>query len=338
MKKGIIVFILIILLVLNISANELPTKKISFDFTDVPLSYILNAICNVNDMNLIFDSANNKNVSISFDKIETNRALKLILKQNNLSYLYEDNILIVDTEDRIETVYDNKPITILGETELLINKSKADPGQLIINNEKPEKNPGYRIKDGINKGSLIPARLEVGLISSTRKTPVLLRITKNINYENELIIPKGSLMTGVALADFNARQIFIDLDTLIIKNKEIDIKAHMVKKDGTPGFVSEYRDLTKEGFWQSFLLGFVGLIGNGFKDKLYIEDDQGIVQPIEADSLKNDLIENTQDGINEFSNEAMAAAKKHNAIITVEAGEEGFVFIDDKITIDKLKK
>ena len=81
--------------------------------------------------------------------------------------------------------------------------------------------------------------------------------------KGDLVIPKGSVFTGKGRADYGVRKIFINLDTLIIGDKEIDIKAHFVKEDGTQGFRSEYIDLSKENFWSDFLLGFVGdITGN----------------------------------------------------------------------------
>lgn len=336
MKKIILLisFAFLILLSLNISADELPSKKISFEFADAPLSRILNAICRVNEMNLLFDSTNDKNIAITFDNVETKKAIEILAIQNNLDYLYKDNILIIDTKERIEIVYSDGPVTVPGPTNLLIDESKNDVAALIIDQEATD--PGYRIFEGINKGVLIPAKLELGLIS--KQTPAVVKVMKNISYNGEIVIPKGATFTGKGIADYEARVIFVILDTLSIGNKEIDIQAHMVKQDGTPGFCSEYRDLEMEKFWPSFLLNFAGIIGNGLKDKLYITDSEGNTQPVEADTLKNDLIDRTQDGINGWTNQLMSDAKENNAIITVDPGIEGFVFIDEKISVDILTK
>lgn len=338
MRKKIILILIASILSLSVLGNELPAKKISFDFENVPLSYALNVICRVNDINLMFNQENDKNITVKLDDIETNKAIEMLVKQTGLDYIYENNILIVDQPERINTVYNKEPITIPGTAGILIDTQNNTVAGLIIDREKPElPDPIYRDMEGISKGTLLPARLEVGLISSTVETPALVRITHDIKYKDKVVIPKGSLMIGRGLADFNARQILVVLDTLIIGDREIDINAHMVKNDGTPGFCTEYIDLQKTSFWQAFALGFVGMMGNALKDKLYIEDRQGNIMPIEADTLKNDLINSTQKGLNTLSNQILADARKHNAIIIVEAGVEGFVFIDEKIPLEVLK-
>ena len=252
-----------------------------------------------------------------------------------MDYIYENNILIVDQRKGLIQYTQKSQSPSPEQQEYSIDTQNNTVAGLIIDREKPElPDPIYRDMEGISKGTLLPARLEVGLISSTVETPALVRITHDIKYKDKVVIPKGSLMIGRGLADFNARQILVVLDTLIIGDREIDINAHMVKNDGTPGFCTEYIDLQKTYFWQAFALGFVGMMGNALKDKLYIEDRQGNIMPIEADTLKNDLINSTHKGLNTLSNQILADARKHNAIIIVEAGVEGFVFIDEKIPLE----
>src|SRR5690554_1417030 len=335
MKKAFITIVLITIISTITLAKTLPENIISFNFQDVSISYVFNAIADSNGINLIYNAENDKNVTVKLEDVKFKNAIEMLTSQNNLKYEYKNNILYIDTGRRIIETFNN-PIPVPGKSNIGVKEKDNHQSVLVVSQENIEIDPGYRIKNGINKGTLIPAKLEVGLISSTRETPALVRITNNITYNKQLLIPEGAIMTGVGLADFNARQIFIDLDTLIIGSREVDIKAHMVKNDGTAGFVSEYRDLKKESFWQTFLLNFVGAIGSNFKDKLYIADDKGIQQPVEADSVKNELIDRTQAGIEGWTNELMADAQKHQAIITVNAGCEGFIFIDEKITLEKL--
>lgn len=211
----------------------------------------------------------------------------------------------------------------------------GDP--ILISQVYEEEDPGFSVKKGIKAGSLISARLEVGLISSEGRSPALVLVTEEIQYEDKVYIPKGSYFLGYGTADYGVRQIFVTLEKLVIGDREIDVTAHLVKGDGTPGFQSEYIDLTMKKFWPSFLLNFSTGILNAFKDTTYIVSDTGLPQQYYENTVKNRLIDGTTEGATSWSDVLMQDARKYEAIITVDPGIECQVFLDEKIPIDRFE-
>ncbi|MFW6311782.1 MAG: TrbI/VirB10 family protein [Nanoarchaeota archaeon] len=368
-------------------ASGLPTNEVSFEFEEVEIQNVLKSICKANNINLVVPEID-KEISLELKDISFKKSIEVITENNDLGYIFQDNVLIIDYEDEIKENYkledekenqdtNNNKILISSPKEekkesdtetsqnendnstenqpkakavynppdlIVAEEKKTASSELIIDVEKEDKkeeqeqdNPVTE-KEGINKGTLIPARLEIGLVSSTEKTPALVRVTKAVAYEGEVIIPKGSLFTGVGTSDYGVRQIFVDLDTLIIKDREIDIEAHLVKEDGKPGFCSEYRDLEMEKFWPTFLMNFVSSIGNAFKDVTYVRDSDGRKHDVEENTVKNEVIERSQEGVDGWTEQILGDAQSQKAIIYVDAGIEGYVFVDEKIPLKHFKE
>ena len=256
-------------------------------------------------------------------------------KSNDLDYIYQNNILIIDRKKVIDELYRNKEnhIKIGGEntsSQIIHSSQPSNSSSIIVSQPKEEKKEKqYNDRKGITKGTLLPAKLQLGLVSSSEESPVIVKVTKNIKYEGNIIIPKGSVFTGYGVSDYGVRKIFIKLDTLIIENREINVKAHLVKEDGQPGFISEYRDLSMENFWPSLLMSFVGDIAGSLKDTTYIESGQ----PVEKNTVKNKMVNKTQQGINNWTDQIKSDAERNQAIMTVNAGIKGYIFIDEKIPL-----
>ncbi|MFW6282123.1 MAG: TrbI/VirB10 family protein [bacterium] len=347
MRKCLILLcLLFVLFVISFHglAEDLPEIYVSFEFNEVSPGYALNAMCKSNGINLVYlaDKNNPENLSIKLDKVIFSEALNMIMLKTDLDYYFDNNVLIVDTKENIKNNYDKSINTVQSNSSIIIDNSNNEVASLIIDQDIVEEedeniNPGYVIREGIKQGTLIPARLEVGLVSSSKELPALVRVTHNISYKGNILIPKGSLFYGYGVTDFNARKIFVRLDKLILGDREIDVTAHLIKGNGESGFCSEYRDLEMEKFWPTFLMNFAGMISDAFKDKYYVEDEQGKKHPVEDDSLKNNMIDKSKEGVQSWSNQLMNDAEENKAIITVEAGLDGFVFIDEKITLDKFK-
>ena len=355
MYRPIIVCSLIVILSpLLLAGDNLPEQYISFNFDEITVEEAFKSISLATNVNIVVNANLDTKLSMILNNVKLSTAVKMITGTCNLDYIYSDGILYIDTKERFEELFAvNEDRGMSNDSEdgieiavpffpssMIISANPNGKSNLVVNiggGEEEIIEPGFRELAGINRGTLIPCKLEVGLISSSEKTPALVRVTKDISYQGKIVIPKGSIFTGYGLSDYGVRQIFVNLDKLIIGDREIDVKAHMVKGDGTPGFCSEYRDLKMEKFWPTFLLNFVGSIGTAFKDVVYIKDDSGLVQPVEAPGLKNELIDKTQQGIGGWSDELMNDAERFQAIMTVHAGYNGFVFINEKIGLDKFE-
>lgn len=199
----------------------------------------------------------------------------------------------------------------------------------------PEEDPGYKIVRGINKGTIIPGYLEVGAVSSSTFCPAIVRVTEDVYYDNRVYIPAGSIFFGEAKADYSVRKLFFDLNTLIIGDREVKVKAHLFQKDGNAGFCSEIIDIAKEKRWQSFLLNISAGILNHAKDKKYLRDGYGYIYETEANTPKNTLIEGVQQGVTDLSNRLIEDAYRYNIIIAVNPMEVN-IMVDEKIPIDWL--
>lgn len=220
---------------------------------------------------------------------------------------------------------------------IIINGFTAGRSDLLVSNNFPLEDPGFSVVKGINAGTLIPAKLMVGLISSESRSPALVLVTEDVLYDNEVYIPKGSYFLGYGTADYGVRQIFVTLEKLVINDREINVNAHLVKSDGTPGFQSKYIDLTMEKFWPTFLLNFSMGILNSFKDTTYIVSDTGLPVQYYENTIKNQLIDGTITGATSWTDILMQDARKYNAIITVDPGIEAKVFLNEKIPLSKFK-
>ncbi|SDC31350.1 MULTISPECIES: TrbI/VirB10 family protein [unclassified Candidatus Frackibacter] len=249
-----------------------------------------------------------------------------------------------DYSSNLDYAYSNQnknrqaPSAIKPSSMVVVDNFNTRVGSsIVVNKTFKEPKRGYEIKRGIKAGTLVPAQLKVGLVSSEARSPALVKVTKDIKYEGEVYIPKGSLFLGYATADYGVRQMFVTLEKLIIGNREIDVKAHLVKQNGTPGFASQYIDLTMEKFWPTFLMDFAAGILQSFKDVIYVVSDNGLPQKYYQDTLKNKAIDGTTQGITKWTDRLMRDAEEHQAIIIVDPGVKGKIFIDEKILISKFK-
>lgn len=340
MKKIIILFLISVLVFsLSVNANELPSKKLSFKFNNLPLKNVFNLLSQASNINILYTANTEKKISLSFDNVLFKEIIDTLAKTNNLDYVYRNDILIVDQKNVIKELYKNNDdkIKIGGKnskSQIIHSSKPSNSSSIIVSQPKEEKEKNFDNVKGITKGTLLPAKLQLGLISSSKKSKAIVKVSKNINYEGKTIIPKGSVFTGYGVSDYGVRKIFVKLDTLIIGNREIDVTAHLVKENGQPGFLSEYRDLSMENFWPKFFAGFLSDIAGSLKDVTYIENGQ----PVEKNSVKNKVLENTQNGIDNWTEQVKSDAEKHQAIMTVNAGIKGYIFIDKKIPLNRFKE
>ena len=331
MKKTILLILLIILISIPANAvnDKLPTNKISMSFNDMNIKSVFSAMTASNGLNVVIEDGINENISFNLDEVPFSQAVNLIAGLYDLDYNLENDVLV------IKKAIKNNLNT--GSATFVVSNYEVGQTKMILN-RSIEKDEPFVDQKGINAGVLIPARLEVGLVSSNDKTPALVRVVKDISYKGKVIIPKGSLFKGVGIADYNVRQIFVKLDTLILADREIKINAHMIKENGKPGFQSEYIDKEMENFFPNLLMRIAGGIGRSFKQNSYVYDAQGRKVSIEEGNLTNDMLDSSADGLEDFADKKTQDAQNQKAIISVNAGIKGFVFIDEKIPLENFQK
>lgn len=331
MKKIILFIILILLISIPINAQDkrLPTNEISMSFENMNIRSVFSAMTASNGLNVVIEDGINENISFNLDKVPFSQAVNLIAGLYDLDYNLKNNVLVIKraVEENLDT----------GSATFLVSNYEVGQTNMILNRKIEEEKP-FADQKGINAGTLIPARLEVGLVSSNEKTPAIVRVMEDMTYKGEVLIPKGSLFKGVGTADYNVRQIFVELDTLILADREIKIKAHMIKDDGTPGFMSDYIDKEMENYFPNLLMRIAGGIGKSLKSNSYVYDQQGRKVAVEEGNLTNDMLDSSADSLNEFADKREQDAQAQKAIISVNAGIKGFVFIDEKIPLEYFKK
>ena len=205
----------------------------------------------------------------------------------------------------------------------------------IFSEPLPEDDPGYKVSSGINKGTVIKGHLDVGVVSSSTFCPAIVTVIEDVYYDNKVYIPEGSVFYGEAITDYSVRLVFINLNTLIIGDREVTVKAHLFQNNGGAGFCSEIIDLSRKGMWQSFILGVSsGLMGHT-KDINVVYDAYGNARVLEANTAKNTVIDGVQQGTVTLADRLMADAARYNIIISVHPMKVN-ILVDEKIPINRL--
>lgn len=195
---------------------------------------------------------------------------------------------------------------------------------------------GIRYTNGIPAGNLYNGLLVTGAVSSKEKCPVIVQLKEDILIRNKVVIPKDTRLIGYAITDYNTRQIYFDINRLILNDREIKVKASLVNKDGTPGFCSKYIDKTNEVFWKTIALNFVSTMLQSFKDITYFVTDQGIPVKTYDDTTLNTVIDASSAGLISFSEQIMRDAQAMGAIILVNPNIEVKIMLEEYIPIEKL--
>jgi len=251
----------------------------------------------------------------------------------NSSYYSEQ--YSVQTADRNFSYYDPN-IPLRGESGFIINSFKNISSDGYVLNAGDIYNPGFLNTDGITAGQLFSGILITGAVSSKTRCPVVVELTQDVIINDQIIVPKYSRLTGYAIADFNTRQIYFDIDRLILTHREITIKASLVNYDGTPGFCSKYIDKTNEAFWKTFSLNFVSALLQSYKDITYFISDRGVPVKSYDDTTMNKAIDATSSGLLDFANRLMADAQAMGAIILVDPNVKVKILIEENIPLEKL--
>lgn len=230
--------------------------------------------------------------------------------------------------------YSNEP----PKMKVIVDNGTA-PKTNVVLNQGDKLNRGYSVVDGLNSGDLIPGILINGAVSSKTNCPVLVQITEEIrDKDNHVLIPKGAKMMGESVPDFNTRQIYIQLNRLILPNREIQIKAMLVNEKLEPGFCSKYVDKTNSAFWKMMGANFVASMFQAFKDVNYYVTDSGLPVKIESDTVNNKALDAGSDALIAYSNRIMADAQAMGAIIFVNPNLKVKILLVENISLEKFTK
>ncbi|ADQ14859.1 type II secretion system protein GspD [Halanaerobium hydrogeniformans] len=107
-KKVIVILSLIFILVFSTGVLAGPEGMIeNMNFQNAQIADVLRAIADIADVNLITDSTVTGTTSVHLRDISFQKALDLITQTNDLTYIWDNNTIVVAEPDRIERIYAN---------------------------------------------------------------------------------------------------------------------------------------------------------------------------------------------------------------------------------------
>lgn len=265
-----------------------------------------------------------------------------ILTDYNTSNSNQNSNLNSNTSDNnpySNNPYSSNPIQrdgLAGNSSVIVDNftSRNDP---VLINSNGKISPGFTVGEGINAGTTISGLLKTGCISSTEPCPVLIVTNEDIKYKNKIIIPKNTNLIGSGISDYGARKIFINVNRLVLGNREIEVKAHLVNDNGVAGFCSKYIDKAMQRFWPVFALNFSAGVLQAFKDVSYYTNGTSTPVKVYDDNMKNSAIDGVTNGVTQWSDILMRDAQAQGAIIIVNPKIKVQIFIDEKILLQKFK-
>ncbi|MFW6311783.1 MAG: hypothetical protein ACOC1K_06060 [Nanoarchaeota archaeon] len=125
-KKDIcLLLILFLLFSFNTTAKELPETQISFDFKDIEIQEVLKSISKSSNINLVVGSELKDKISLELKEVPFSKAIEVITESNDLDYIYQNDILLIDTQKRIKEKYgDNSEEQEISKADELENQFK----------------------------------------------------------------------------------------------------------------------------------------------------------------------------------------------------------------------
>lgn len=222
-------------------------------------------------------------------------------------------------------------------SKIVINNFKSNNNP-IVQGSNTKLNPGFINAKGVPTGTMLTGKLITGCVSSTKPSPIVVELQEDFIYENKVLIPQGTKLVGEGETDYQARKIFLNLDRLVINNREIEIKAHLLDEDDNPGFCDKYVNLIMRKFWPIATLNFISGYCQSLKDvSYYTSTTTGVPTKIYDDTPRNAVADGLSQSVSEWSQLLMNDASSQNAIILVYK-QDVKIFIDDKILLDKFTR
>ena len=191
---------------------------------------------------------------------------------------------------------------------------------------------------GLPAGTIIPCEILTGIISGD-SLPVIFYITKDVLYNQAVVIPKGSLFLGTAQANFEARRIFVAIDRLIIGNAEITVTGQVQDGGGRAGLCDRYVDNSKGTLIAGFFAGLLSEFGKAFTAKtplIQIGGESG--QPSTADTAKGAFLSGTSSGLDAVATTLAEKAAAQKAVMIAYPNKSTRVILEQKIPLEWLLK
>lgn len=222
------------------------------------------------------------------------------------------------------------------DSGFIVNSFRTTDAQYIVNVGQIYER-GFTHTDGIPSGAMYSGILLTGAVSSPDSRTVIVMLTEDVIVNNKVLVPKETRLIGEAVTDYNTRQIYFNIKRLVLNDREVSVKAALVKKDGTPGFCSKYIDKTNEALWKNIAVNFATTLLQGFKDVTYYVSDQGIPVKTYDDTAMNRIIDASSAGLLSVAEKIVRDAQAMGAIILVDPNIEVKIMIEENISLEKLR-
>lgn len=188
---------------------------------------------------------------------------------------------------------------------------------------------------GLPAGTIIPCEILTGIISGDT-LPVILYVTKDVLYNQAVVIPKGSLLLGTAQANFEARRIFVSIDRLIIGNAEITVKGQVQDGSGRAGLCDRYVDNSKGTLVAGFFAGLLSEFGKAFTSKASLIQVGG--ETSTTDTAKGAFLAGTSSGLDAVAATLAEKAAAQKAVMIAYPNRMTRVILEQKIPLEWLLK
>lgn len=196
----------------------------------------------------------------------------------------------------------------------------------------------FNVGKGLNNGTFVSIVLDNMIVSSGDKCPVKATVTESVIIDNKVVVPNGAFFLGYGIANPSMRKIFITFEKLIIGNREIDIKGHMVGAKNEAGFVSQYIDYSMQlsTILSTLMLDFASIAASAYKDQNIIIGSTGMPVIYYPPSVHNAAMDALSGSIANYSAKITQNAMQRGYLVTVQPNIKGKVFLDAKIPLNLL--
>lgn len=188
---------------------------------------------------------------------------------------------------------------------------------------------------GLPAGTIIPCEILTGIISGDT-LPVIFYVTKDVLYNQAVVIPKGSLLLGTAQANFEARRIFVAIERLIIGNAEITVTGQVQDGGGRAGLCDRYVDNSRGTLIAGFFAGLLSEFGKAFTSKASLIQVGGDTST--ADTAKGAFLSGTSSGMDAIAATLAQKAATQKAVMIAYPNRATRVMLEQKIPLEWLLK
>ena len=187
---------------------------------------------------------------------------------------------------------------------------------------------------GLPAGTIIPCEILTGIISGDT-LPVIFYVTKDVLYNQAVVIPKGSLFLGTAEANFASRRIFVTIERLIIGNAEIKVTGQVQDGAGRAGLMDRYVDNSTGTLIAGFFTGLLSEFGKAFSAKSSLVQIGG---DSSADAAKGAFLSGTSSGLDSVATTLAEKAAAQKAVMIAYPNKNVRIMMEQKIPLEWLLK